>query len=105
MTDREQAAIELIKADTKKFYNSRIWRRRARSILRRDKYECQDCKNRGRYRRAECVHHILEIDKQPSQAFTEANLISLCKRCHNQRHDRGSNWKKGEPKFTTPERW
>lgn len=102
---KEAAAAELIATDIRAFYNSRAWRSKAKLILKRDRYECQEHKRRGKYRRAECVHHKLGLQEHPSLAFADDNLESLCKVCHNEKHDRASNLKRHAPKFTTPERW
>ena len=101
----EQVAIEFIKNEKSKFYNSRIWRNKSKSILKRDRYECQDCKNQKKYKRASEVHHILSIDTHPELAFTNTNLVSLCKTHHNLRENREKNLRQHKPKFSTPERW
>lgn len=84
MTDKE----------AKKFYNSTMWKHKRMQILERDHYECQDCRKRLRdavaagdilrgeekkIRRAEEVHHIVELKEHPELGLEEDNLISLCK--------------------------
>jgi len=105
MTQREITATELIGKDLRAFYNSRTWRSKARLILKRDRYECQEHKRRGKYHRAECVHHKLDVKKHPSLAFADDNLEALCNRCHNIKHGRWVGQSTQEDKFTTPERW
>lgn len=83
MTDKE----------AKKFYNSTMWKHKRMQILERDHYECQDCRKRLRdavaagdilrgeekkIRRAEEVHHIVELKEHPELGLEEDNLISLC---------------------------
>jgi 5-methylcytosine-specific restriction endonuclease McrA len=83
MTDKE----------AKKFYNSTMWKYKRMQILERDHYECQDCRKRLRdavaagdilrgeekkIRRAEEVHHIVELKEHPELGLEEDNLISLC---------------------------
>ncbi|MGN0630954.1 MAG: HNH endonuclease [Ruminococcus sp.] len=69
-----------------KFYKLSAWKHKREIILRRDGYQCQDCKRYGRKRQAVTVHHIKHLDEYPELAFTNSNLISLCSECHNKRH-------------------
>ena len=93
MTDKE----------TKAFYNSSAWKQKRLQILERDHYECQDCRRRlkdavaaghilqgedRKIRRAEEVHHIVELKEHPELGLEDDNLISLCVKCHNLRHGR-----------------
>ncbi|MDE5884327.1 MAG: HNH endonuclease [Oscillospiraceae bacterium] len=68
------------------FYKSAAWKKKRLVILRRDGYQCQDCKRYGRIRQAVTVHHIQHLDEHPELAFRSDNLISLCAECHNKRH-------------------
>lgn len=68
------------------FYESERWRVKRENILRRDGYECQNCKRYGRHVQATEVHHIKHLEDRPELAFTNSNLISLCKGCHNKAH-------------------
>ncbi|MDE5884980.1 MAG: HNH endonuclease [Oscillospiraceae bacterium] len=68
------------------FYKSSAWKRKRSLILKRDGYQCQDCKRYGRIRQAVTVHHIQHLDEYPELAFQSDNLISLCAECHNKRH-------------------
>lgn len=67
-------------------YTSKKWRRKRESILRRDRYMCQECRKYGRQRQATTVHHIKHVDEHPELAYTDKNLISLCDACHNKAH-------------------
>ena len=59
------------------------WKALARKIRTRDEWTCQDCgEQRGNWGVHLHVHHI-DTDKTNND---EANLISLCARCHRQRH-------------------
>ncbi|MGI6634192.1 MAG: HNH endonuclease [Christensenellales bacterium] len=96
MTDRE----------AKKFYKSMEWERLRLQVLRMDHFECQRHKERGRYKRANTVHHVLELKDRPDLATSiwhegKRQLISLCKECHEEVH--GYRTKTKEP--LTPERW
>ena len=83
-------AKELITAikqgNVRKFYKSRLWRKKRRDILRRDNYECQRCKAEGRVhvdsKKVEGerkvvelnVHHIKELEDRPDLALDLDNL-------------------------------
>ena len=70
----------------KEFYKSSAWRTAREIALKRDKYLCQDCKERP----AEVVHHIKHLDKNnvndPNISLNQDNLISICAMCHSLRH-------------------
>lgn len=73
-------------------YKSGKWKRKRRSILKRDKFLCQECKKYGRRRDAQTVHHIKAVELFPELAFVDNNLISLCNACHNKAHpEKGGN--------------
>ena len=110
MTDKE----------AKKFYNSTMWKHKRMQILERDHYECQDCRKRLRdavaagdilrgeekkIRRAEEVHHIVELKEHPELGLEEDNLISLCVTCHNLRHGRAPRRFKRKKKLVSKELW
>jgi RRXRR protein/HNH endonuclease len=52
-------------------------------VLTRDDYTCQRCKGKSRDQRLE-VHHIVFRSQQGSDE--EANLLTLCKTCHDALH-------------------
>ena len=110
MTDKE----------AKKFYNSTLWKHKRMQILERDHYECQDCRKRLRnavaagnilrgedrkIRRAEEVHHIVELKEHPELGLEDDNLISLCVKCHNLRHGRTPRRFQRKKKLASKERW
>lgn len=110
MTDKE----------AKMFYNSAQWKVKRLQILSRDRYECQDCRKRlkdavaagnilkGRdreLRRANEVHHILELKEHPERGLDDDNLISLCAECHNLRHGRTPRKFKRKKKLVSKEMW
>lgn len=96
--------VKLIEEDNLvKFYKNRKWRELRREALTRDNYECQACKKRGRYARAENVHHRKEVKQFPDLALDIDNVESVCIRCHNQEHKRFGrckNKQKTENDFT-----
>lgn len=70
--------------ELRQVYDSRAWRRKRRDILKRDLFECQDCRDRlerankegielsgkdRKIRRAKEVHHIKELRDHPELAF------------------------------------
>ena len=75
-----------ITSETKSFYDTPQWRSKRESILRRDNYQCQECRRYGKLVQAREVHHIKHLDEAPELAFEDSNLVSLCKACHRKRH-------------------
>lgn len=67
-------------------YNASKWKRKQKSILRRDGYMCQQCKRYGKRTDAAVVHHIKHVDEFPELAYVDGNLVSLCCACHNKAH-------------------
>ena len=77
---------------TDPFYLKRQWKKLRVYILKKDRYECQECKKRGRYSRAIIVHHVKHRDEYPElemeeyyiddRGIKQRNLISVCKDCH-----------------------
>lgn len=95
--------------NVRKFYKSAVWKHKRQEILKRDNFECQRCKSKGRFSKAEIVHHIKHLRDYPELALVGDNLKSVCSTCHNQLHPEKfekfrSNWKeRNEP--ITEERW
>lgn len=90
----------------KLWYKRREWKSKREEILRRDNYECQKCKSKGRYSAAVVVHHIKHLDTRPDLALADDNLISLCGSCHNDVHPEKLPQCSGVgQKYLTPERW
>lgn len=100
-----------IKNNIHNFYIWGEWLKVRTIVLQMDKYECQDCKKKGKYTKATTVHHNQFLKKYPELALeifyqfggkTYRNLISLCRDCHEVRH---GFRKKEEKKPLTEERW
>lgn len=100
------------------FYRTYLWKQKSAEVRRLDRNECQICKARGRYRRAELVHHVNHLKDRPDLAldiyYTAAdgtkrrNLISVCKDCHeNVCHPEKllEAQRVKKQSFETPERW
>ncbi|MGM9925178.1 MAG: HNH endonuclease [Bacillus sp. (in: firmicutes)] len=88
-----------------KFYKCKEWMTLRLIALERDHNECQMCRDKGKYRKADCVHHIKEVKDAPRLALTLDNLMSLCNTCHNEVHDRLSIAHNKQWKFMNEERW
>lgn len=87
--------------ERKQFYQSTEWRRLRRKALERDHYECQWCAMQGKVSTANDtvleVDHIKELKDYPELALDINNLRTLCKECHNERHNR-FNFKSNQSK-------
>lgn len=104
------ARRHLVSGDRKKFYDSADWQRVRAQVLELDHYQCQRCRERGRYARADRVHHVHEAARRPDLALSvwcgegERNLISLCHSCHEAVH--WDRFPRREPKPPlTEEKW
>ena len=75
-----------------RFYISTDWLKLRDKVLARDNYECIWCKAEGkvttRKRAVLEVDHIKELEHYPQYALDINNLRTLCKDCHNKRHNR-----------------
>lgn len=80
------------KQDKIRFYNSGDWERIRQQALDRDRHECTWCAARGEVTTKEImtleVDHIQEIETHPHLSLDLDNLRTLCRRCHNKRHNR-----------------
>ena len=70
----------------KKFYTSQKWKNKRQYILHRDQFLCQECRKYGRNNEAKIVHHIIEVEEDPSLKYSNKNLVSVCYSCHNKLH-------------------
>jgi 5-methylcytosine-specific restriction enzyme A len=74
------------------FYVSAPWLHLRSEVLREQKNECQEHRKRGRYARANHVHHVNHLKEHPELALSkwyldkygvpQRNLIAVCKECH-----------------------
>ncbi|MGM0122725.1 hypothetical protein IGI37_000091 [Enterococcus sp. AZ194] len=96
------------RADRARFYGSTTWRKLRQQCLERDNYECQWCKYEGKlttqYDSVLEVDHIKELEKYPKYALDINNLRTLCKDCHNKRHDR-MNYRGEQKKRKWDDEW
>lgn len=99
------------------FYRHREWRRMRFKVLLKYHNECQECKRQKRYSKATVVHHVKHLEGFPelalSETYTEngmehAQLLPLCRNCHELVHGRTVGCIKDKPKsnqFINVERW
>lgn len=97
-----------------RFYTGGAWLRVRGEVLAGDRFECQRCKGRGRYRRANTVHHVRAVEQFPelslckvfvgADGLAHRNLISLCRQCHEEIHGRGAGCVKAQG-FVTVEKF
>lgn len=93
----------------RQFYKQKDWKHLRQKVLELDHYECQICKAKGKYTRADTVHHVNHIEDRPDLALSiyyngERNLLSVCKDCHNSLHpEKMKRFERKKP--LTPERW
>lgn len=99
-----------------KFYKTFEWFTLRSEVMADHHNECEMCEERGRYSRADTVHHEFEVKKHPEMALTRwiveedgsrrEVLHPLCNRCHNVVHDRVMKPRKPKrPRFENEERW
>ena len=81
-------------------------------VLRLDHRECVRCRERGRYARAEIVHHVKHLRDRPDLALSiwdpdtgERQLVSLCKACHEEMHPEALTRYEPTHEPVTAERW
>ena len=72
-------------------YKGKRWKQKREHILKRDDYQCQECRRYGKRVDANTVHHIYPVAEYPEYVYSNWNLISLCEDCHNGMHDRTTN--------------
>ena len=72
----------------KSFYGNNKWIVKRKKILKRDGYECQNCRRYYKTKEAKVVHHIYFYDDYAELGLMNWNLVSLCNGCHNKMHNR-----------------
>ncbi len=103
--------------DAHAFYCTGEWKRKRDDVFKIDKNECQLCKARGKYRRAELVHHVNHLRARPDLALDiyyvdndgarQRQLLSVCKKCHEvECHpERLHKFKTKSNGYSNTERW
>lgn len=94
------------------WYNTAPWTDIRAAVLKADHYECQRCKARGRYSKATIVHHVKHLKDRPDLALSlydpdtgERQLVSVCKRCHEELHPEAQRQYRPKGNPVTVERW
>lgn len=97
-----------------RFYKTEDWLHLRAQVMADHHYECERCEERGRYSRADTVHHEYEVKRFPHMALTRwvdepdgtrrEVLHPLCNDCHNEVHDRRLKGNAPKPKINE-ERW
>ena len=82
---RYDAAREREDKKYRSVYHSSRWRKLRKQILLRDDYMCQYCLNKGLYKQADVVDHIIEVKDDITKAYDPENMQSLCHACHNKK--------------------
>jgi 5-methylcytosine-specific restriction protein A len=64
-------------------------------IFKRDNYQCQECKERGRKGKRIILdmHHIKSRKNYPDLSLDENNCITLCRDCHKKTESYLNRWK------------
>lgn len=96
----------------KKIYDDGYWRKHlSPKILKRDNFECQECKKEGKLTIKEHgkkldIHHIKEIEQYPELTYDEHNLETVCVHHHNILDNKNQfNKQYQKKKFLNEERW
>jgi len=112
----------MTEAEKHSFYHRQAWLQKREAILRRDHWECQECRRRLKkasaegvrlvgadreLRRATLVHHIKHLEDHPELGLDDDNLEAVCETCHNVLHGRTPEaWgTKKAKRRATVERW
>ena len=66
---------------SRRIIKTKRWRALRLQVLRRDGWQCVQCKARGRLE----VDHIEPVRKRPDLAYEMGNLQTLCARCHSRK--------------------
>lgn len=108
----EQIKELIATGNKKKIYDDKYWRfYLSPKILKRDNFECQECKKEGKLTIKEHgkkldIHHIKEIEQYPELTYDEDNLETVCVHHHNILDNKNQfNNKQNKKKFINEERW
>ena len=69
-------------------YKTVRWQNLRERRLKLDGYMCKECRRYGRTNTGDTVHHIYQAKDYPDLFWNIKNLITLCRECHNEMHDR-----------------
>lgn len=114
MSPAQQARLERLIADGQEhaFYLWTDWKAVRAAVLRLDRWECQVCREHGRYSRGEIVHHVKHLKDRPDLALEiwdpqtgERQLVTVCKACHEAAHPDALQRVSARVDPVTDERW
>lgn len=103
MNKKLLAAIR--EGNTHYFYTNSRWLKKRQEALDRDNDECQSCKKKGGYSKANTVHHVKHLRDYPTLALDINNLLSLCYECHAEEHPEKKRYFQKKKKPLNEERW
>ena len=116
MTEKEKRfARWCAEHDPHRFYIWTRWLHVRADVLRADRFECVNCREKyHRYRPADTVHHVNHLKRRPELALEmyyddpathekRRNLVSLCHDCHEEAHNYRMKFTAREQ--LTEERW
>lgn len=64
-----------------------------RKVFIRDKYQCKNCGEKGKSCRNRLqIHHIKKWADYPTLRYVTANMITLCKKCHQKLWAKEEEW-------------
>jgi len=66
------------------------WKRMSENI-RKERPLCEDCLPEGRIVASVECHHIIPISQDRHRRLDPNNIVALCKRCHQRRHEELNN--------------
>lgn len=96
------------------FYCWPAWHKKRAEVLALDHWECQNCKSKGRYKRAVIVHHVQHLKDRPDLALSiidpdtgARQLVALCRACHELEHPErlADPWQPSAKPKVSAERW
>lgn len=71
--------------DSKRFYNSKEWKRVRAYVIARDKGLCVECLKNKKFTKFDVVDHITPLLVDWSLALSPSNLDCKCHSCHNKK--------------------
>lgn len=74
--------------ERQRLYKTEGWKTLIKAVFARDGYACQRCKKgiSGKSKRMGCAHHIKSFAEYPDLRTDMANLVTLCRACHEWVH-------------------
>ena len=113
MTPCKLASLTALLAAGKEniWYNSGDWQA-VRDAVKRIDHECIICKAVGKHSATRYVHHVKHLRDRPDLALSiwdpetgERQLVSVCKRCHEELHPESQRPFRRTYAPVTEERW